>query len=410
MPFKNIQLSQTQADFLASDSRSTLFQAGLGSGKTWVGTIWVCQMAFQHPGSTGLIISRDYPQLRTAVLPQLHKTLTEIFELSDADYQHNKSNNTITFSNGSTIYCASSNNYDSLRGVNLNFAWADELDYFKADAFKVILGRLRLHPEQFKATSTPKGFNHVWEYFFQHASDDRKVIHSTSYDSLFLSDAYIAELKASYSPKLFSQEVLAERLALNSGAIYSEFSREKHVKPCRDELGPDDLLDFHTDYNIAHYRGVYSIFKNGTLYVIGEEALENQNTRVMAETVRNRYPNHHITVRGDSTGNNKRDVAATKTNYEIFREAGLATKHTHNPPVQARVIAVENALYHGKVIIDPSCTHLIRDLELVSWKDGTNEIDKTDPKLTHSSDAFGYAVWTFLPLKREQPKTTTHYR
>ena len=54
---------------------------------------------------------------------------------------------------------------------------------------------------------------------------------------------------------------------------------------------------------------------------------------------------------------------------------------------------MNNNLSKGNLIIDPSCKHLIRDLEQVVNKEGTREIDKTsNSELSHISDALGYYV------------------
>ena len=67
--------------------------------------------------------------------------------------------------------------------------------------------------------------------------------------------------------------------------------------------------------------------------------------------------------------------------------------------------------YNLKIVIDPSCKNLIRDLELVSYKENgkNNEIDKSDQTLTHASDAFGYAVWEYLPLKAPSKRSSTKF-
>jgi hypothetical protein len=44
--------------------------------------------------------------------------------------------------------------------------------------------------------------------------------------------------------------------------------------------------------------------------------------------------------------------------------------------------------------INRRCKELIKDLEQVSYKEGSQIVDKVrDPKRTHLSDALGYLVW-----------------
>jgi len=48
----------------------------------------------------------------------------------------------------------------------------------------------------------------------------------------------------------------------------------------------------------------------------------------------------------------------------------------------------------AQLFIDPKCQELIADLEQVSYKPGSSEIDKErDPRRTHLSDALGYLIW-----------------
>jgi phage terminase large subunit len=50
-----------------------------------------------------------------------------------------------------------------------------------------------------------------------------------------------------------------------------------------------------------------------------------------------------------------------------------------------------------RLLIDARCKQLIQDLERVHWKTDSNgnplnEIDKSDPARTHTSDALGYMI------------------
>ena len=57
-----------------------------------------------------------------------------------------------------------------------------------------------------------------------------------------------------------------------------------------------------------------------------------------------------------------------------------------------------------RLLIDPRCKQLIRDLEQVSWKTDANgnpliELDKSDPMRTHASDALGYYIAHAFPMQ-----------
>jgi len=100
---------------------------------------------------------------------------------------------------------------------------------------------------------------------------------------------------------------------------------------------------------------------------------------------------------------------AGKSDYQIIREFFRTEPRfrvsyhvpSANPSIRDRVNAVNAMLCNSpgmrRLFIDPRCRRLIRDLERVVWKaDGHGnvgaQLDKSDPELTHVSDALGYVV------------------
>jgi len=65
-----------------------------------------------------------------------------------------------------------------------------------------------------------------------------------------------------------------------------------------------------------------------------------------------------------------------------------------NPAVRDRVALMNARLGAGALTVDGKCRELIKDLEQVSYKEGSQVIDKEkDARRTHLSDALGYLVW-----------------
>lgn len=411
----DIGLWEKQIKFLSASERDVLLQCGIGYGKSFVGSVFVPTMVLKHPKKRGMIVARDYKQFKRAILPELEKVFQIFGWRENVDYIYNKADMFFKFNNGTIVDIASAENYNSsFRGPNVAWIWCDECDYYKPEAWTTMLGRLRVKPELLRATSSPKGFNHIYEHFFVNDNENKLVLEAPSWENLNLSAEYISSLKSAYSPRLYEQEVCGKRLNINVGAVYSEFKREIHVKPCRDLLTEKDQLYFFTDYNISNYCGIYQFYnkETDTVYSIGEEHLKFEGSRVMARTVKSRWPNRPVIVVGDSTGNNKRDVAIDKTNYEHFRDAGLLTQKFKNPPVQARIISANSHLFHRNHIVDPSCTTLIKDLELLAWREDGKDIDKSNLDLSHASDAWSYGDYYFHGIgkpKRKVGFTTQYY-
>lgn len=406
----SIGIFEKQNLFLSSDKRKVLFDAGIGSGKSHCGGLWLGMMAMKMPKSKWLMAARDGGQLREATDAEFYNALTNHYGLiEDVHFEKKRSPHiTYEFINGSKVVGVGAHNYQSVfRGGNYCGGWGDEVDFWKEDAYTAFLGRIRVSPELIRLTSSPKGFNHVYRDFYLDKDENSEVINATTYDNPFLSEAYIESLKKSYSPKLFEQEVLGKRVNLKQGQVYSEFKREVHVKKL-DSRFKDSKVYFFTDYNIAHYCGVYLVFENNTIYCIGEEHLQFKKTKDMALAVLSKYPKAIII--GDSAGNNKRDVSAEQTNYQIFRDEGLTVQEFRNPLVESRIINAQSRFYHNNVIIDESCTNTIRDLELLGWREDGKGIDKSDMTLSHASDSLTYGIWYFMPIERSRkPMTVYNY-
>jgi hypothetical protein len=62
-----------------------------------------------------------------------------------------------------------------------------------------------------------------------------------------------------------------------------------------------------------------------------------------------------------------------------------------------RLANVNNALQKKQVMVQAKCKHLIRDFEQVV-RDEHGEIDKSNPDLTHISDAAGYVISREFPM------------
>jgi len=57
------------------------------------------------------------------------------------------------------------------------------------------------------------------------------------------------------------------------------------------------------------------------------------------------------------------------------------------------------------VLIHPRCSSMIEDLARVGFKPGTRQLDKSNPRLTHASDALGYCIVRLWPAHMQRRVT-----
>jgi hypothetical protein len=123
-----------------------------------------------------------------------------------------------------------------------------------------------------------------------------------------------------------------------------------------------------------------------------------------------------IYVYGDATAEQRR-TSASRTDWQIikdffgrYRDQFDVTFRvpSANPPVKDRINCV-NALLRNhagqhRLHVHPSCKQLINDFEQVCWKADPSgnplaDLDKSDPRRTHVSDAVGYLVAREFPMR-----------
>lgn len=175
----------------------------------------------------------------------------------------------------------------------------------------------------------------------------------------------------------------------DEGQAYYSFIRDTNVHPFDKKHGLGTIM-VGLDFNVNPMTAVVGYYLENKFYVIDEIYLENSDTYKMSFELKKRgyqgawlYP--------DSTGKNRK--TSGKSDHEILRQDGFIIKDTRNPFVKDRINNINRLLRDGKIIIDPKCKKLIQDLEKVVW-DGNDLDKKSDPMLTHISDALGYWCWS----------------
>ena len=148
-----ILLDETHTEILYGGSK--------GSGKSYLGCVWVLYMCITYPNIRALIGRTVLTQLRVTTI----KTLLDLFRecnISSEHYTYNQQSNEIRFYNGSEIvfrdlqYNPSDPNYDSLGGLELTIAFIDEVAQVPRQAYDVVRSLLRYKIKEYNLT--PKLF------------------------------------------------------------------------------------------------------------------------------------------------------------------------------------------------------------------------------------------------------------
>lgn len=183
----------------------------------------------------------------------------------------------------------------------------------------------------------------------------------------------------------------------SSGSIYYAFNREKNVKPIDRVNGIPITIGM--DFNVSPFTAVICQIVNNSIHVLDEIFLLNSHTGEAAQAIKSKYPGNW-TIVPDATGKALKTSAAGLTDHDILKRHGFNVPYVNNPFRVDRYNEVNAMLESGRIIINPKCLNLIKDLERVGYKENTNLPDTKDHMLTHISDALGYLVhWAFPMVK-----------
>jgi len=395
---KKLELLPTQLELLESESKIALYLAGIGNGKTFTLAHYVIQMVAKYPKAKGLIVANTISQLKNATMTGL----TEELEALNIPFTMvmGGASKTITIL-GTTIYLYSLERYENIRGIQVGWIAGDEVAFAKREAIDVIMGRLRdgNGPLTTRFFSSPNSFNWTYDMFNGFDGDNKTdmfhLIKGKTKDNVFLPDGYyesLVELYGGLDSPLAKQELMGEFVNLTEGAVYWAFDRDKHVQKC--ELNNNYMVYIGQDYNIANMANCYVQYINGIFYVSQETILSgnSSNTFDATDKILKDLVKSHKTVIPDSTGK-ARKTSSTQSDHQIMRAAGLNVMETHNPLIRDRQNTVNVALKKGKLVIDPSCKQIIKELESLAQRDKEGEV-------SHVAVALGYVLFKLDPLRR----------
>ena len=398
-----------QWQFLVSKKPINGLIAGYGSGKTH---IFIHKTFCNHISkkgnkgvSNGWVVYPTYDMADELFV----EPFTELLNDKGIPFTYNRSRHKFVTPYG-TVKLYQLQKPQRIIGAELNYIGFDEFDiesYRNCDiAFKKAVGRMRGAEDcEIYIVSTPEGYHYCHKIFVEDANDDTFLVHGKTTDNIYLPESYIQLMKNTYDEKLLNAYMNGQFTNLQRGSTYYGFNREKHTGNC--EYNPHLPIRIGLDWNVDplcavvwqkyEYKPQIRVVEEIALYHQGEGDLLTER---MCETVKGSYPRNTYIAYPDATGSG-RHSSSMYSDIDLVRRAKFKVNVAHiNPRVVNRVNAMNKQLSDGNIIVDESCKMLIGDLEKVVNKEGTRDIDKSNKKLTHMTDAFGYAVsWEYPIIK-----------
>lgn len=342
----------------------------------------------------------------------------------------NESERSAVLINGATVFFKSGQNFEDLRAETLDGVVIDEYRQQDKRLWPVVIRPMLARFEAWAVIlSTPNGFEHFYDLFEAAKLDPEwEAIYAPSTEAWWWTPAEIASSKSTMSEDEFDQEILAQFREMGVGKVYKNHSTENQTSQNPFTItgrlwSPHLPIVVGLDFNVGLMCWELGQFRGRDCFFGEELAVPNTDSQECANLLAEKCKGHPsgLVLIGDASGNSRKTSAGGKTDYSIImqtlKDAGIrVTNKTPeaNPGVKDRVNVINAALKdaHGQrhLFYDPSkCPKFKKDLERVKWKEGTSDaiFDKSDPLLTHASDAAGYPVYHFGNEFRTRPGRMT---
>jgi len=319
----------------------------------------------------------------------------------------NEQDLTLELVNGSEISLRGADNYDSLRGVGLNFICLDEAaDIDKEAWYEVLRPTLADTGGHALFLGTPKGMNWFKDLYDNYTRlSNWMSFQFTTIDGGNVPPDEVEQARQDLDARTFSQEFLAT-FENFSGIVAYAFGAH-NIKPA-DPISPTEQLILGTDFNVNPMSCTVMRRTQDGLHQIDEIVLYSSNTNELIDEIRNRYPRNPIQIFPDPAGVQRKTSANGNTDIKILENAGFTVRyHRQHPQVKDRINAANSLFFlrdnsSTRFYIDTKCKHTIKSLQQFCYKEGTQIPDK-DSGFDHMFDALTYAIQFLFPINKEQP-------
>ena len=394
-----INLTKPQYQVSSSNKRFRVLVSGRRFGKTYLCITEMMKFATKVNKNIWYV-APTFKMAREIVWLKLKQMLSD-FNWIDSI---NETNLSIKIKKtGSIISLKGCENYDSLRGVGLDFLILDEFADIDEKAWTEVL-RASVADTQGDVLmcGSPKGFGN-WSYRMYEKGKRDKEWDSFQFTTLqggMVPAEEIEQAKQDIDIRTFRQE-FEGTFENYAGAVYYNFHAVDNVK--EKKIDWQKPLHIGLDFNVDPMSACVAQIDRDKIHFVDEIVIYSSNTDEMVQEIRDRYGTKtRIFVYPDPACRQRKTSAGGRTDLTILQNAGFSVKcKLKHSPIRDRVNAVNSRLKSadGKrfIFISPSCKIMIKGLQRQIYKENTNIPDKEEG-YDHMNDAIGYLTEIVKPL------------
>lgn len=401
------RVANFQREFLSVDNPFVAIVGAKGSGKTYVGALFV--MSMLQRGGQGLVMFNSFQQAKD-IYKQNIKTMLE--ELG-WPYHFNEQQMILTvWDNTVHFRSADPDVIRRIESIEYEWGWADESSYFRPDSLNVFASRIRKGLALKRITSMPADPDAYIYNFIERRSDAKlfEISLQDNPDPVFR-ERYTQELINTYSGAQLERYLYGKRVSLEGiGLFYVTPDMRGQYK-----YDPNDTLVLSWDFNVE-YRAVSGWQVVGRddsgkpkIACVFAKQMKEATVGDDAERLANELRNHKsdIVVTGDATGSN-RTALATGSMWTAIKEKfhdtfGGTVRYRVpdvNPLVRDTIECCNWALKNKLVYFDIDDSRDVYNSLVAAKADKYGDIDKKDDYKdgavkSHDADTARYALWHY---------------
>lgn len=387
--------------------RYVLYSGAVRAGKTLLLANVAIRTCIANPGCTGMIGSLTTPQLNDVVFRVFQQELELYQDALDeagipiklAVIKHSKGDMKAEFWNGSIVMFKACDDEMKLRGLTLDFAGLDEPIDIDEEVFKQLMNRIsggHIKNPFILLTTNPGSQTHwIYEYFFNHKTEDYYTIETTTYDNVLLPEyeKYIKSLEENLDDD-WIRRFLNGKWGAYSGQIYKHFNPDKHVGDYA-EYKDIKYTIAGVDWGVRNPTCILTlgITKDKDVMVMDEYYMSGQTSKQIAEKLEKLHRHYHYKkVYIDRTA---ADLILQTSDLKVPAEKA-------DNDVSGGIGKVKSLIRNGALHIDKGCKNLIREMQAYRYekdKLNKNPTEKPVKQDDHAPDALRYGLTNFRAFK-----------
>ncbi len=392
-------------EFLNSVDPTTGFVAGLGSGKSFIGTLKVLMFKMKYPNVNAAYYLPTFPLVRDIAFDKF-PALCESLGLT---YKLNKSDKELKIDGYGTVIFRTMSEPESIIGYEVGYSLIDETDNLTLEkmtiAYENITARNRSKlPDGalniVDVVGTPEGYKWFYTNFKKNPIKGSRLIVASTYSNLHnLPSDYIDKLSAIFPPNRLKAYLNGDFTNLTSGTVYSYFNRNRHHT--NEVIKPSEPLHIGQDFNIGGCCSTVNVIRNGRPMQLDE--FVSHDTQEIISNLKELYPNRDITIYPDASGRANK-TNASRSDIALLKDAGYRVNTPKaNGRVEDRINAFQLLLSDNEFLINTNkCPKSTEALEQQAYdKNGSPEKGSGPATIDDWNDAQGYFIVRKFGISRQ---------